>query len=133
MPLAQDSRPLVDFTLAPLWTDQGLPLAVIGILVVFSVLMLIATFIQLLPRCTAWLIREPELTPTEMPASDELPRETVVVIAAAVAEVLSTPHRIVRIRGLTPADLGWSLEGRIQVHDPRCSSQLGDQRVGNGG
>jgi Na+-transporting methylmalonyl-CoA/oxaloacetate decarboxylase gamma subunit len=45
-----------------------------------------------------------------------LSEETVAVIAAAVAEVIGTPHRIVRIRGLTPEDLSWPLEGRMQHH-----------------
>jgi glutaconyl-CoA/methylmalonyl-CoA decarboxylase subunit delta len=46
----------------------------------------------------------------------ELTDEMVAVVAAAVAEVISSPHRIVHIRGLTSEDLGWSLEGRLQHH-----------------
>jgi hypothetical protein len=46
----------------------------------------------------------------------DLPEELVVVIAAAVAESLGPAHRIVRIRGLMPEDLGWQLEGRLQHH-----------------
>jgi hypothetical protein len=42
--------------------------------------------------------------------------EVVAVIAAAVAEVIDVPHRIVHVRGLTPEDLGWLLEGRMQHH-----------------
>ena len=38
------------------------------------------------------------------------------MIAAAVAETIRQPHRIVRIRGLTAEDLDWSLEGRMQHH-----------------
>jgi hypothetical protein len=49
-------------------------------------------------------------------AAEELPEELVVVIAAAVAESLGPAHRIVRIRGLMPEDLGWQLEGRLQHH-----------------
>ncbi len=47
---------------------------------------------------------------------DAVPDEIVAVIAAAVAEVIDAPHRIVRVRGLTPDDLGWLLEGRMQHH-----------------
>jgi len=46
----------------------------------------------------------------------ELTDEMVAVVAAAVAEVVATPHRIVHIRGLTAEDLSWSLEGRLQHH-----------------
>ncbi len=46
----------------------------------------------------------------------KLSEEIVVVIAAAVAEVMAKPHRIVHIRGLTPEDLGWSFQGRMQHH-----------------
>lgn len=46
----------------------------------------------------------------------DLPDELVVVIAAAVAETLGPAHRIVRIRGLMPEDLGWQLEGRLHHH-----------------
>ena len=49
----QDSRPLIEFTLSPLWEDQGIPLAVMGILVVFMALLLVVTFISLLPRLVA--------------------------------------------------------------------------------
>lgn len=113
----QDIRPLIEFTLAPLFEDHGIPLAVMGILVVFSVLILIATFIQLLPRCMALLPPTAEQQPAVEPVvEDELSEEILVVIAAAVAETIRGPHRIVRVRGLTPEDLGWSLEGRMQHH-----------------
>lgn len=46
----------------------------------------------------------------------DLPEELVVVIAAAVAEVLGPAQRIVQIRGLMPEDLGWQLEGRLHHH-----------------
>lgn len=42
--------------------------------------------------------------------------EIVAVIAAAVAEVLAIPHRIVFIRGLTPEDMERTFEGRFQHH-----------------
>jgi glutaconyl-CoA/methylmalonyl-CoA decarboxylase subunit delta len=56
--------------------------------------------------------------PSRKPVSDDgtLSDEIVAVIAAAVATVVSTPHRIVHIRGLTTEELGWSLGGRLQHH-----------------
>jgi Na+-transporting methylmalonyl-CoA/oxaloacetate decarboxylase gamma subunit len=111
------------FTLEPLYEESGLALAAMGILVVFMALVLVSLFITLLPRLMAALDRlHPEEKPAE-PATakaskpaDGLSEEIQVVIAAAVAATIGTPQRIVRIRGLTPEDLGWSLEGRIQHH-----------------
>lgn len=114
----QDKGPLIDVTLSPLLEDHGIPLAVMGILVVFIALALVVSFITLLPR----LLGQVNSQPTEQPvvpqilAEDEVSEETLIVIAAAVAEMIRVPHRIVRIRGLTPEDLGWSLEGRMQHH-----------------
>jgi len=89
-----------------------------GILVVFMALVLVVISISLLPRILAPFTRSQESKSTALqPVSDdELPEETLVVIAAAVAAVLDRPHRIVHIRGMTPADHGWSLEGRLQQH-----------------
>ncbi|MCA9248897.1 MAG: OadG family protein [Planctomycetales bacterium] len=128
MLLAQnETRPLIEFTLAPLWHDHGIPLAIMGILVVFLALSLLATFIGLLPRllprpATAPIAAEP----TEA-AGDEISEETLAVIAAAVAATLDRPHRIVRISGLTPQDLGWSLEGRLQHHQSHKIRHRGDR------
>jgi Na+-transporting methylmalonyl-CoA/oxaloacetate decarboxylase gamma subunit len=111
----QTSRPLMDFTLRPLLEDHGIPLAVMGILVVFAALALVVAFITLLPRLLGPVSAE---QPATALAADEdaLPEETLVILAAAVAAVICQPHRIVRVRGLTPEDHGWSLEGRMQHH-----------------
>ncbi len=113
------SRPSIEFSWAPLFEDYGIPLAVMGILVVFSALALVVAFITILPRVVQRLTggeRAAEATAWSAVAEDELSDETLVVITAAVASVLDQPHRIVSIRGLTPEQLGWSLEGRIQHH-----------------
>jgi sodium pump decarboxylase gamma subunit len=121
-------------TLAPLLDDHGIPLAVMGMSVVFLALLLVGIFIGTLPRLIAILhhfhpdkTAEPERKKTKKPAkdSDELPEETVVVIAAAVAAVVGEPHRVVRIRGLTPEDRGWSLEGRMRHHTSHTPHQRG--------
>ena len=122
MPLAQqNSQSLIEFTLVPLFEDRGIPLAVMGILVVFMALVLVATFIHLLPHLisvsTRTASKRAEPPATVEPLVDEgLSEEIVVVIAAAVAEAMPQPHRIVRIRGLTPADQGWSFRGRAEHH-----------------
>ena len=48
--------------------------------------------------------------------ADKLSDEVVAVISAAVATTVLAPYRIVRIRGLTAEELGWSWEGRLQHH-----------------
>jgi Na+-transporting methylmalonyl-CoA/oxaloacetate decarboxylase gamma subunit len=108
----------IGLSFAPLTTDNGLPLAVMGIFVVFLALALVVAFITVLPRVLALLpgeaLEEAVIATPRDP--DELSEETVIVVAAAVAAVVSQPHRIVRIRGLTPGESGWSLEGRMQQH-----------------
>ena len=121
----QDNGPLFEFTLEPLKEDHGIALAVMGILVVFVALVLVVVFITLLPRIvdllhdlTAPSVGKESEEAASVPATEEggLSEEIVVVIAAAVANVLERPHRIVQIRGLTPAEMGWSLEGRMLHH-----------------
>ena len=116
-------------TLEPLWQDHGLPLAIMGMLVVFMALVLVSTFIVSLPKLMALLERvhappakshatKPTANskPAALQTDDELPIEIQVVIAAAVAEVIGGPHRIVRTRRRRPEDQSWSLEGRMQHH-----------------
>jgi Na+-transporting methylmalonyl-CoA/oxaloacetate decarboxylase gamma subunit len=105
-----------EFTLAPLFEDHGIALAIAGVLVVFLALTLIAGFIALLSRLSTRLPATRPVVPALPVDDDELSEEMLVVIAAAVAETVIKPHRIVRIRGLMPTDLGWSLEGRLQEH-----------------
>ena len=113
-------------TFEPLWEDHGIALAIMGMFVVFCALVLVSTFIMLLPRLMTGLERlhpEPKKqrgrskpkTPPK-PADDELPEEIQVVIAAAVAEVVGARHRIIRTRRLSADEQAWSLEGRMQHH-----------------
>ncbi|MCB0117354.1 MAG: OadG family protein [Caldilineaceae bacterium] len=110
----------IGFTLEPLFHDTGIPLAIMGVLVVFLALAVLVIFIQRLPYIMERL--EPRAPSSAAPAppvvsaTNELPEELVVVITAAVAAALDRPHRIVRIRGLTPTDMAWSMEGRSQHH-----------------
>ena len=112
----RDSGRLFEFTLAPLFEDHGIPLAAMGVLVVFIALVLVVVFITLLPRVLSRMPVQAEEPALPVDLEDDLPEEVLVVIAAAVAEALGKPHRIVRIEGLMPSDIGWSLEGRLQHH-----------------
>ncbi|QDV41455.1 Oxaloacetate decarboxylase, gamma chain [Stieleria neptunia] len=114
----EESKRLIEFSWAPLTEEHGIPMAIMGIVVVFSALVLIVVFITVLPRLVAPFI-QPELAPqaaSPVVHDDELPEEILVVIAAAVAEALDRPHRIVKIRGLGTGEYAWSLEGRMKHH-----------------
>lgn len=107
----------------PLFEDHGIPLAVMGFLVVFAALILVRIFIGSLPRIMAVLDHfypEQEEAPLSSavaePDANGLPDELVAVIAAAVAATVREPHRIVHTRELTPEDMSWTLEGRMQHH-----------------
>ena len=117
-------RMLAQLNWEGLFTDYGIPLAIMGLLVVFSALLLVRVFIGLLPRIMAMLDRlYPEKTEehdlhaaaTEV-ADEEIPDEILAVIAAAVAATVREPHRIVHTRELTQEDISWTLEGRLQHH-----------------
>lgn len=107
----------------PLFQDHGIPLALMGFMVVFVALLMVRVFIGLLPRVMAVLDycypeqkrARPRPARHELP-SEDLPDEIVAVIAATVAEVVRVPHRIVHTRDLSSENLSWPLEGRLQHH-----------------
>ncbi len=124
--LAQQNLP-TELTLEPLLQDQGIVLALMGMLVVFSALALVVAFISGLPRILNALLgpedaRELATSLNDQGGAeqnmlgDDLPEETLVIICAAVAAVMDKPHRVMRIRGVLPTDYEWSREGRMQQH-----------------
>ena len=113
----QETEPLVRFTLSPLFEESGIALAIMGIVVVFLALVLVASFISVLPSLAERLSAARPTRPAPMATVDEaIPEQTLAIIAAAVAVTLQRPHRVVRVQGMTPEDLGWSLEGRMHHH-----------------
>ncbi len=87
-----------------------------GSFVVFFVLGLLAIFCGGIGYIFQSITRQ-RIPQTVSPiAESEEAEEVVAVIAAAVAEVLAVPHRIVYIRGLTSGDMERALEGRFQHH-----------------
>ena len=118
MTLAQQAtEPLVRFTLSPLFEETGIALAIMGIVVVFLALVLVAAFISVLPSLAERLSASRSSQPAPMATVDEvIPAETLAIIAAAVAVTLERPHRVVHVQGTTPEGLGWSLEGRMHHH-----------------
>ena len=126
MSLSNFELPLAQIDWSPLWEDHGIPLAIMGLVVVFAALTLLRVFIGSLPRIMAILDHYFPEEAEALPGVSQPPQaqsqtngisdEIVVVIAAAVAATISEPHRIVRTRELSPEDLSWSLEGRRQHH-----------------
>lgn len=124
MSLSKSDLLLAQLDWQPLWEDHGIPLAIMGLVVVFAALTLLRVFIGLLPRIMAILDHyfpeeaesRPGSTQQPQPQTNGIPDEIVVVIAAAVAATIAEPHRIVHTRELSPEDLNWSLEGRLQHH-----------------
>lgn len=98
-------------------TLQLLWFALTGMLVVVLSLSLLAVFSSVLARVMRMFAPRPRTTRAgALSQNNEVPDEVIAVITAAVAAVIDARHRIVIIRGLTPEDLSWSLEGRLQHH-----------------
>ena len=107
---------------ALLTANEGVPLAIMGIVVVFAALCLVIAFIVLLPRIAAAVDR---LAAREAGHADPAVASAVssgtpaehfpAVIAAAVAAVISEPHRIIHAKRLS-TDPSWTSEGRRLHH-----------------
>ncbi|WP_419194422.1 OadG family protein [Novipirellula herctigrandis] len=135
-PLPFSVMPLIALNTDALFEETGLPLAVMGMFVVFSALLILIGCVSLLPRLMVVLDKiipahghhgaqpKPKPKPKAKAKKKEakgaevggVPEEIAVVIAAAVAQVMDQPHRIVRTRQLTASELAWTLQGRIQHH-----------------
>lgn len=91
--------------------------------VLSGLMVVVASLTCLAVMCTAigWLIKsfapKPAAPAAAIPTAEERPTpEELAVITAALSAVVSQPHRIVHVRGLTPDDMAWSREGRAQIH-----------------
>ena len=118
----------INFTLEPLWHDKGLPLMMMGMLLVFLALILISTFISWLPNIMGAVHRilpESEQLAAAKSAKkkdEEDSEEIVAVIAAAVSEALGRPHRVISTREITAREMAWPQQGRWQIqtsHKPQ--------------
>ncbi|WP_442505272.1 OadG family protein [Novipirellula sp. SH528] len=125
------------FSFEPLFHETGIPLAIMGMLVVFVALSILIAIISAMPRVIEILenkaskkkaksqsSRNPASSekalaiapsPSEPEFQSDLPLELIAVIAAA-AEFELGPVRVVRMRPLTPSELAWTLEGRLRHH-----------------
>lgn len=113
----------------------GAEITVIGLMVVFSALILVTLMLVVLDRLKPWLERlekvvlhahshdypeaataEPVATPAEEMPADAVSPEIVVAISAAVALALGSQVRIKRIRYRAgQPDMTWSVHGRSRA------------------
>lgn len=109
----------LNFSLEPLWNDLGIPLALMGMFIVFVALVFISTFISRLPHIMAvldkYLPQAEQLLIPPKPRDGEISDEVIAVIAAAVSEALGKPHRIIHTRELTSREMAWPQQGRWQI------------------
>ncbi len=98
---------------------QNLPLALVGLLIVFAVLMIIAMTISGIRQLDEkWRHQEKARDADAYNREPTIDATTVVLIAAAAATVLRGRFRISSIRRLMPADhkrSPWSAQGRSQL------------------
>lgn len=119
---------------------EGLALMVVGMLVVFLSLTVLAGVVLGIQR----LLRPP--APAPMPAAEPAPAPAapdgidphhLVTIAAAVATVVGRPHRLRHVVPVGQHGDGWVTEGRVSImtsHRPHLSKQRSPVRpLGKGG
>jgi glutaconyl-CoA/methylmalonyl-CoA decarboxylase subunit delta len=105
-----------------LFHDQGIPLALMGMFVVFVALALVVLAISYLPKLVdllaKWIPDEKAAAVSKEQAAKkgDITDEVLAVLAAAVTEAVGPSHRIVHIGRGIPANVGWAAEGRRQHH-----------------
>lgn len=105
----------------------GLQLTVVGMLIVYLVLGLIAGIIGLISRVDHRWQREEERARAEsLDAEPTIDNLTAVVIASAVAAIIGGRSRIRSVRRLLPADAAssaWSAQGRAVLQGSHVISR----------
>lgn len=109
--------------------SDALTFSLLGMLIVFTVLAALATFIALLRRLDErWLAAETRAA--EAPATGEqtIDDTTLVLIAAAVATLVGGRGRIRSIRRVLPSDgpaSVWSMQGRSSLQGSHVITRRG--------
>ena len=98
---------------------ENLPLAVVGLLIVFGVQAIIALAIYGIRQLDEkWRHQEKRQNADALNRAPTVDATTVVLVSAAAATVLRGRHRIRSIRRLMPADhkrSPWTAQGRSQL------------------
>ena len=107
----------------------GIRFSVIGILIVFMVLAVIALAVGLIKRLDlGWQDKEKKREEAAVHKDPTIDTTTLVLIAAAVATMLKGRHHIRSIRRLLPSDAprsAWSMQGRAILHGSHVVSKKG--------
>ncbi len=113
---------------------QNLPLALVGLLIVFTVQLIIATAVYLIRSLDEkWRHQEKRRNAEALDREPTIDATTVVLIAAAAATVLRGRHRIRSIRRLMPSDhrrSPWSAQGRAVLQGSHALDRKSDKRGG---
>ncbi len=104
------------------FVTEGLALMAVGMLVVFTALLLLLAVIMGIRKLTEAPVY-PALTPepaaplmgTDPPADHGLSPERLAVIAAAAAVAVRKPVRVRRVSVLTPSASTWARSGRRNI------------------
>ena len=100
----------------PEWLSFGLNLALIGIVVVFAVLAIIAFVIALVRRLDdKWEEREKSHEAAAMAKDQNIDSTTLIILAAACATMIQGRFYIKKVRRLLPRTAikgPWSVQGR---------------------
>ncbi len=114
--------------------SQNIPLALVGLLIVFTVQLIIATAIYLVRQFDEkWRHQEKRRNAEVLDREPTIDALTVVLIAAAAATVLRGRHRIRSIRRLMPADhrrSPWTAQGRAVLQGSHVIGRKTDKRGG---
>ena len=113
---------------------DNLPLALVGLLIVFMVQLIIATTVYLIRSLDEkWRHQEKRRNAEAYDRDPTIDATTVVLIAAAAATVLRGRHRIRSIRRLMPTNhrrSPWSSQGRAVLQGSHVIDRAADKRGG---
>ncbi len=113
---------------------QNMPLALVGLLIVFAVQLIIAMAIYFVRQFDEkWRHQEKRRNAEVLDREPTIDATTVVLIAAAAATVLRGRHRIRSIRRLMPADhrrSPWSAQGRAVLQGSHAIGRTAEKRGG---
>ena len=111
----------------PDWLTFALQLTVVGVLIVFGALTLIALVVSLLKKLdNRWQKRERDQEEARLASAPTIDNLTLVLISAAAASMLQGRFHIRKVRRLLPRDATsgpWSLEGRAILHGSHVVSR----------
>ena len=98
-----------------------IPLAIVGMLIVFAVLAVIVLFVRAVQWLDSnWQARERARRERELARAPSLDNTTLVLIAAAVATLVQGRSRILHVRRLLPIgsqQSPWALRGRLALQE----------------